>query len=179
MSGSGCGIESDHCDDSILGRHRGILCSPANTPGDGCGTLAVLAHWVISVSDTVVPGQAPSCPDESAADAVEGVGLAERYHRPASRATGRFSPPSVLLAWITQPQAAEALRRPSMRGSLCAFRRKQCMLWPSGVDATGDTRRPRWGSWLTQSGTPATDRSAPASWERSQWPTCATAIDPR
>jgi hypothetical protein len=43
MSGSGCGIESDKFDESILGRRRGIFCSPANTRGDRCSTAAVLA----------------------------------------------------------------------------------------------------------------------------------------
>lgn len=43
MLGSGCGIELDQCDDSILGRRRGIFCSPANTAGNRFRTLAVLA----------------------------------------------------------------------------------------------------------------------------------------
>lgn len=55
MSGSGCVIESDRCDDSILGRHRGILCSPANTPDDRCrdeGAAVAVEGESVSLSAT-------------------------------------------------------------------------------------------------------------------------------
>jgi len=41
MSGSGCGIESNQCDESILGRSREIFCSQPNTPGYRRRTAAV------------------------------------------------------------------------------------------------------------------------------------------
>ena len=47
MSGSGCGIESNQCDESILGRSREIFCSQPNTPGYRCTTAAV---WRIGSS---------------------------------------------------------------------------------------------------------------------------------
>ena len=87
MSGSGCGIESDQFDESILGWPRGILCSPAHTSGDRCRTVAVPIREVIAAPSFDV--RAPPCPGERVADAVEGVGLAERGevpHLPASRA---------------------------------------------------------------------------------------------
>ena len=85
MLGSGCGIESDQCEDSILGRRRGIFCSPANTPGNRSRTLAVLAP--VSSRRRRFQLRAPSCPDERAADEVsESVSLSA-----ATSATARKS----------------------------------------------------------------------------------------